>query len=216
MNESINKSMLYETNDAVRALNKVEGFEPKNYLRKEENEEGVSFYLDTKYRLLWFRLKYENGKIVKIPKVLNREYATFEVRIYADRNDAEDNFLANGFASRYKDDGNEKFGLNFVESAETAALGRALKDAGFGTQFCDIALPNDQTIVDAGVHISFDLANDEVTSPVEENEVDITSDSTASPVSSNAESVIPTSTVFCFSKAESTHDRSIRMLGDSV
>lgn len=207
MNESINKSMLYETNDAVRALNKVEGFEPKNYLRKEENDEGVSFYLDTKYRLLWFRLKYENGKIVKIPKVLNREYATFEVRIYADRNDAEDNFLANGFASRYKDDGNEKFGLNFVESAETAALGRALKDAGFGTQFCDIALPNDQTIVDAGVHISFDLANDEVTSPVEENEVDITSDGTASPVSSNAESVIPTSTVKSVPKVEQKEEK---------
>lgn len=165
MSENIGKSMLYETNDAVRALNKVEGFEPKDYLRKEVSEEGVSFYLDTKYRLLWFRLKYDNGKIVKIPKALNKEYATFEVRIYADKNDAEDNFLANGFASRYKDDSNEKFGLNFVESAETAALGRALKDAGFGTQFCDIALPNDQTIVDAGVHISFDLGNDEITTP---------------------------------------------------
>jgi len=134
------------------------------------SEEGVSFYLDTKYRLLWFRLKYDNGKIVKIPKALNKEYATFEVRIYADKNDAEDNFLANGFASRYKDDSNEKFGLNFVESAETAALGRALKDAGFGTQFCDIALPNDQTVVDAGVHISFDLGNDGITTPIEENE----------------------------------------------
>ena len=107
MSENIEKSMLYETNDAVRALNKVEGFEPKDYLRKEVNEDGVSFYLDTKYRLLWFRLKYDNGKIVKIPKALNKEYATFEVRIYADKNDAEDNFLANGFASRYKDDTNE-------------------------------------------------------------------------------------------------------------
>ena len=77
MSENIGKSMLYETNDAVRALNKVEGFEPKDYLRKEVSEEGVSFYLDTKYRLLWFRLKYDNGKIVKIPKALNKEYATF-------------------------------------------------------------------------------------------------------------------------------------------
>ena len=168
MSENVVKKMMYETNDAVRELNKVEGFEPKEYLRKEVTEDGVSFYLDTKYRLLWFRLKYDNGKIVKIPKALNKEYATFEVRIYADKNDAEENFLANGFASRYKDDANEKFGLNFVESAETAALGRALKDAGFGTQFCDIALPNDQTIVDAGVHISFDLANDGITTAIDE------------------------------------------------
>lgn len=170
MNENIENGMLYDISEAVRTLNKVEGFEPKDYLRKEVTEDGISFYLDTKYRLLWFRMKYPEGKLVKIPKALNKEYATFEVRVYTDKNDAEDNFLANGFASRYKDDGNEKFGLNFVESAETAALGRALKDAGFGTQFCDIALPNDQTIVDAGVHISFDLGNDGITSPIEENE----------------------------------------------
>ena len=168
------KEMLYDVNDAVKALNRVEGFEPKDYLTEEKTEDGVSFYLDTKYRLLWFRLMYPQGKLVKIPKALNKEYATFEVRVYTDKNDADENFLANGFASRYKDDANEKFGLNFVESAETAALGRALKDAGFGTQFCDIALPNDQTIVDAGVHISFDLGDgtlpnpDEDGAPVEE------------------------------------------------
>lgn len=165
MNELTETGMLYDMNEAVRALNRVEGFEPKNYLREEKTEDGVSFYLDTKYRLLWFRLMYPQGKLVKIPKALNKEYATFEVRVYTDKNDADDNFLANGFASRYKDDANQKFGLNFVESAETAALGRALKDAGFGTQFCDIALPNDQTIVDAGVHISFELGDETIPNP---------------------------------------------------
>ena len=162
MNELKENGMLYDTNEMVKQLNRVEGFEPKDYLREEKNEDGISYYLDTKYRLLWFRLKFPQGKLVKIPKTLNKDYATFEVRVYADRNDAEENFLANGFASRYKDDANEKFGLNFVESAETAALGRALKDAGFGTQFCDIALPDDQTVVDAGVHISFDTGEETV------------------------------------------------------
>lgn len=168
MNELKEKGMLYDVNEAVKALNRVDGFEPKDYLREEKTEDGVSFYLDTKYRLLWFRLMYPQGKLVKIPKVLNKEYATFEVRVYTDKNDADENFIANGFASRYKDDANEKFGLNFVESAETAALGRALKDAGFGTQFCDIALPNDQTIVDAGVHISFDLGDGTLPNPDED------------------------------------------------
>ena len=55
--------------------------------------------------------------------------------------------------------------MNFVETAETAALGRALKDAGFGTQFCDVALPNDAMQVDAGVQISFDAANENMPSP---------------------------------------------------
>lgn len=168
MNELKEKGMLYDVNEAVKALNRVDGFEPKDYLREEKTEDGVSFYLDTKYRLLWFRLMYPQGKLVKIPKALNKEYATFEVRVYTDKNDADENFIANGFASRYKDDANEKFGLNFVESAETAALGRALKDAGFGTQFCDIALPNDQTIVDAGVHVSFDIGDGTLPNPDED------------------------------------------------
>lgn len=163
-----NKEMMYDVNEAVRLLNKVDGFEPKNYLREEQSEDGISFYLDTKYRLLWFRLKYNTGKIVKIPKTLAKDYATFEVRIYADVNDAPENFLANGFASRYRDDENKLFGLNFVESAETAALGRALKDAGFGTQFCDIALPNDMQIVDSGVNIAFDADNSEIPNPDED------------------------------------------------
>lgn len=168
MSETAEKEMLYDINEAVRALNKVEGFEPKDYLREEITEEGKSFYLDTKYRLLWFRLKYPEGKLMKIAKALGKDYAIFEVRVYMHKDDLPGNFLANGFASRYRDDGNEKFGLNFVESAETAALGRALKDAGFGTQFCDIALPNDQTIVDAGVNIPFDLSNDELPNPDED------------------------------------------------
>ena len=195
MNKNKEQEILYDANEAVRALNKVECFEPKNYLREETTEEGKSFYLDTKFRLLWYRLKYPEGKLVKIPKALNKEYATFEVRVYSHKDDAPDNFLANGFASRYRDDGNEKFGLNFVESAETAALGRALKDAGFGTQFCDIALPNDQTVVDAGVNISFDLDNDELPNPDEDgnpvsensaSEASETKSSTAEPENNKA------------------------------
>ena len=156
--------ILYDLCEAVRNLNKVEGFEPKNYLRTEEDEEGIRFYLDTKYRILWYRLKCPEGKVHKIPKVLNKEYATFEVRVYAHKDDAFDNFLANGFASRYKDETKE-FGLNFVEAAETAALGRALKDAGFGTQFCDVALPNDAAKVDAGVQIVFDTESTSFADP---------------------------------------------------
>ena len=212
MSENAEKKMMYETNATVRELNKVDGFEPNKYLRKENTEDGVSFYLDTKYRLLWFRLKYPDGKIIKIPKALNKEYATFEVRIYADKNDAEDNFLANGFASRYKDDSNEKFGLNFVESAETAALGRALKDAGFGTQFCDIALPDDQTIVDAGVHISFDLGNDGITTPAEENEAGTAVSSAATSNSNGDATAGNTETETAEEKIELNKDMSIEEL----
>lgn len=160
-NDTNVKEMLYDKNEIVRQLNQVEGFNPKDYLRTEQTVDGQSFYLDTKYRLLWFRLKYPHGKLTKIPIALTDTYATFEVRVYADKNDEESNYLANGFASRYKDENDAQFGLNFVETAETAALGRALKDAGFGTQFCDVALPNDGKIVDAGIDIKFELDEDD-------------------------------------------------------
>lgn len=187
MNETT--EMMYDANEAVRKLNTVEGFEPKHYLREEHGEEGISFYLDTKYRLLWFRLKYPTGKIIKIPKMLAKDYATFEVRIYADVHDAPDNFLANGFASRYRDDENKVFGLNFVESAETAALGRALKDAGFGTQFCDIALPNDAQIVDAGVDLTLDQDEDGVPTGIEENTAEREQESVGSEMTETVTSV---------------------------
>lgn len=51
--------------------------------------------------------------------------------------------------------------MNFVETAETAALGRALKDAGFGTQFCDVAIPNDESAVDASINLSFETIGNE-------------------------------------------------------
>lgn len=165
MNEE--KKSLYESCDEVKNLNKVDGFDPMNYLRREETENGISFYLDTKFRLLWFRLAYPNGRIEKIPKVLNKDYATFEVRIYANANDDAGHFLANGFASRYKDETTE-YGKNFVETAETAALGRALKDAGFGTQFCDIALPNDAAYVDSGIQIALGDIGEELPNPEED------------------------------------------------
>ena len=34
MNENNDKGILYDTNEAVKLLNKVDGFEPKNYLRE--------------------------------------------------------------------------------------------------------------------------------------------------------------------------------------
>ena len=49
--------LLYQKNQAVAALNRVEGFEPLEFARtiKQEDQED-QLYLDVKYRKLWFRL----------------------------------------------------------------------------------------------------------------------------------------------------------------
>ena len=88
------------------------------------------------YRKLWFRLRYPEGKIVKKILKLTEQVAIVEARVYLDRNDHEDNFISNALAQKYMSaDG--QFGNKFVELAETAAVGRALSDAGFGLQFAD-------------------------------------------------------------------------------
>ena len=66
--------------------------------------------------------------------------AVVEAKVYLDKNDSEENFVSNAFAQRFADPSNMEYGSRYLESAETAAVGRALADAGYGLQFC--AEPN--------------------------------------------------------------------------
>lgn len=143
--------MLYDLIPLVAELNRVDGFDPKQYLRiyADEKTGEAQYYLDVKFRKLWFRLKNPNGKIIKKIVQLTDKVATVEARVYLDAKDPEDNFIASAFAQRSLDGG--PFGAKYVELAETAAVGRALADAGFGVQFCDVAEPDDPAIVDAGI-----------------------------------------------------------------
>jgi len=132
-----NAAYMYDEVEEIRNLNKVEGFDPRRYMRviQQEGQAG-KYYLDVAFRKLWFRLKYPEGKIVKKILKLTDQVAIVEARVYLNRNDAEENFISNALAQKYLTaDG--QFGNKFVELAETAAVGRALSDAGFGLQFAD-------------------------------------------------------------------------------
>lgn len=129
-------------------LNKVEGFDPASYARTITDANGQqSLYLDVQYRKMWFRLVNPNGKIVKKICNFDGNLAVVEARVYLDRNDSLENFVSNAFAQRFIDPSNQEYGNRYLESAETAAVGRALADAGFGLQFC---LEPDPTPVDMG------------------------------------------------------------------
>lgn len=138
MNEmTMNSACMYDEVAEIRNLNRVEGFDPRKYMRLIQNEgQAGKYYLDVAYRKLWFRLRYPEGKIVKKILKLTEQVAIVEARVYLNRNDHEDNFISNALAQKYMSaDG--QFGNKFVELAETAAVGRALSDAGFGLQFAD-------------------------------------------------------------------------------
>ena len=131
-----------------RRLSAVDGFDPKQYARTIRDADGQeSLYLDVQYRKMWFRLCNPTGKIVKKICTFDGNLAVVEARIYLDRNDAPENFVSNAYAQRFNDPNNPEYGTRYLESAETAAVGRALADAGYGLQFC---MEPDPTPVDMG------------------------------------------------------------------
>ncbi len=149
------KEILYNKSEAVAALNRVEGFNPIELARtisKENQEEQL--YLDVKYRKLWFRLVHPLGKIISRIVNYTENMALVEARIYLDKCDAVDNYISNSFSQKFRSD-DPQFGDKFLEMAETAAIGRALADAGFGVQFADVGEENDPAQVDAGIPVPY-------------------------------------------------------------
>ena len=148
MSETINTTM-YDRVDEVRNLNRIEGFDPRQYMRNLTGSDGtVKQYLDVVYRKLWFRLKNPEGKIVKKLLKLTEQTAIVEARIYLNKTDPEDSYIASAFAQKFVSQ-DEQFGAKFLELAETAAVGRALADAGYGLPFADLEGEQDPNVVDA-------------------------------------------------------------------
>jgi len=153
----MNEKNVNQTIAALAELNRVEGFSPERYAREiSDDGQGKRMYLDVKWRIMWFRLKYPNGKITTNTAKLTDNYAVVESRVYCDKSDPPENYISKGTAQRELDAQNIQFGGRFVEAAETAAIGRALALGGFGLQFCcDIYGGDESDIVDAPIESGF-------------------------------------------------------------
>lgn len=146
----MNENYMYEQEAAVAALHKIEGFDPRKFMRLIEKEGQLpKYYLDVVYRKLWFRLCYPEGKIVKTIRSITAQMAIVEARVYLNKNDPDDSYVANAFAQKYRED--SEIGQKYVELAETAAVGRALSDAGFGLQFADREKEMDPEVTEAPI-----------------------------------------------------------------
>lgn len=147
------KELLFNASAAVANMNRIEGFDPLSLARTiQEEGQPEQLYLDVKYRKLWFRLCNPNGKIVKKILALKDNMAIVEARVYLERSDPEESFIASALSQKFRTD-DPKFGNKFLEMAETAATGRALSDAGYGIQFADVGEENDPSQVDAGIPV---------------------------------------------------------------
>lgn len=101
-------------------------FNPEQYLSDLRGKK----YLEVRYRILWFRDEHARGGI-------NTEVVSIEgnmVLVRAVVTDENGVVLASGYGSA-TDAGNAVWKGRAVEKAETAAIGRALGHAGYGTQF---------------------------------------------------------------------------------
>ena len=132
MNEQANGNTMYERIPTVAELNKVAGFDPIKFARRVIQDGAERLQLDLKYKKLWFRLKYPQGRIKVTPLKITEQLAIIEAKVFFDRKDTAP--TASFIAQRYAKD--TPGGL-YIESAQYVAADTALDDAGFGLQFVD-------------------------------------------------------------------------------
>lgn len=126
-------------------LNKVEGFNPFDYVKESFDcygdpvigaNGGQKKYLPTAAKIFWFRLLYPNGRF-RITRIENGNpyVAIFNAEVFADKNDEHPISTWEYGVVASKDDAGSF--TSSIQAAETVALGKALSRAGFG---CEIEM----------------------------------------------------------------------------
>lgn len=119
----------------IETINKVEGFDPTPFAvdYTDLNTGEVRKRLPVMTQISWFRLKYPEGKIAVQVTAAKDGIFIASAKVYPCYKDPAEFYLAEGTASRkYMP---EKPTVSPREWAQTAAVGIALRNAGFGLQF---------------------------------------------------------------------------------
>lgn len=123
-----------------------ENFNPKDkLLTLEENKK----YLEVQWRIVWFRMENPTGRIItEIQPNMEKNYAIATARIFIQSGNRLI-CISTGTACKMQDpndtNNTDEIGKNFIECAETAAIGRALAGAGYGTAACLTQEPPEPT-----------------------------------------------------------------------
>jgi uncharacterized protein YbdZ (MbtH family) len=132
-------------------------FDPTQYLSNFDGRE----YLEVKWRLLWLRSEHPDARMTTEIVQHNEEggFALFRAEV-----EIPGGGKATGWGSETVRDFHD-----YIEAAETKALGRALAALGYGTQFCQDfdfsanARPGTNQVVDAPVNLADRRNNSYVT-----------------------------------------------------
>lgn len=118
----------------LESINAVEGFNPLEYAvdYTDLNSGETRKRLPVMIQMAWFRLRYPEGKI-SIEVTPGHDCFVARARVYPSYQDPPESFLAEATASRGRCP--DKPSVSPREWAQTAAVGIALRNAGFGLQF---------------------------------------------------------------------------------
>ncbi len=120
--------------EVLNRIHHVDGFEPAAFaVEYSDLANGESRKrLPVMVQIAWFRLKYPEGKIA-LSVQQKQDYFEATARVYPSYKDPVECYLAEATASRGPDP--DKPSVSPREWAQTAAVGVALRNAGFGVQF---------------------------------------------------------------------------------
>jgi hypothetical protein len=124
----------HATEDPAPAVLREDGparsgsFDPTPYLRQLRGRGGGAEYLDVKWRLLWLRKEHPDAEIITDLVQHDPEMAIFKATV---------TLPTGGKATGYGSETAADF-PDFIEKAETKAVGRALNALGYGAQFSDV------------------------------------------------------------------------------
>src|SRR5437667_7376757 len=158
--------MSEQNNGQGRQEQRSRAFNPNDHVIQLKSRDGLRDYLPVQWRLVWYREQCPNGVIETemIHLDLDRETEE-EIEVWNEEKQVNEKSIrrANGFAvfrAVVKDD---KGGIgtgtksekaasfpDYIEKAETGAIGRALAALGYGTQFAP-ELNEEHRIVDSPV-----------------------------------------------------------------
>ena len=117
-------------------------FDPTPFIRQLPGRGGGTDYLDVKWRLLWLRKEHPDAEIVTELVQHDPQMAIFKATVTVP---------TGGKATGYGSETASDF-PDFIEKAETKAIGRALNALGYGAQFGDFQRPDDPAIERTPAH----------------------------------------------------------------